>query len=500
MIPSRRRSNLAIDLGPRYLRAVQVDRRPGRRIGVVASMFERVPEDLDNATPQVLGSRLAEGLRRAGLVPGPAIFAVPRSVLSIRRVELPPAHDDELPEMVHLSVERDLPIDAADAVMDFTVVERRSDGLSVDVVVASEREIGRIREVASAAGIPVVRITPRCHGAARFADVATTTLLVDVTGEGLELTLVDAGVQIWSRGVAIGGGSDAPPTADQLVPETRRSWTSYRLTNDEIADPSLLVLGGERIADSCQAIGEATGLDAVRFTGEGVVETELDMQGIWPLVGLLLPGSRGSIIDLANPRRTPDIAARWRQRLLAAIGLAIIATGIGWTAGNRGLDDLSREVADLRDKANPALDEHLRHRRDRLRTGHLEAWASLRPDWLEHLTVAATPRTDGMSVVLDEFGGALGVEATEFAKPDRFSIDSSVRLTVEGEASQRTEAASVRQWLVEDERYVLRNTTADTDGGRRYRYPFAFVLDSSVLDPGPAVDASSPTDAPEIEP
>lgn len=456
---------------------------------MVASLFERVPEDQDGATPEALGRRLAEGLRRAGLAPGPAIFAVPRSALSIKRIELPPANPDELPEMVHLAVERDLPIEAADAVMDFTVVEARPDGLSVDVVVASSREIERIRDVALAANIPVARISPRCHGAVRFVDGAEPSLLVDVTGEGLELTLVDDGVQIWSRGVAIAGSADGPPTADRLVPETRRSWVSYRLTDNEIQDPHLVVFGGERVADCYEAIGEATGLDAVRFTGDGLVETDRDMQGIWPLVGLLLPTARDRVVDLASPRRTPDIAARWRQRALAAIGLAIVSIGIGWTFGNRGLEDLSMRVASLRDKANPALDEHLRFKRDRLRVGHLEAWNTVRPDWLEHLTVAVTPRADGLAVVFDEFGGALAVQDPVFKKPDRFTVDSSIRLTVEGEAERRDEAASVRQWLVEDDRYVLRNTTADTSGGRRYRFPFAFILDSQILDPGPEIEA-----------
>lgn len=489
MIPSTRRPNLAIDLGQRYLRAVQVARGSGRRVRVVASLFERLPEDCDGAPPNVIGRRLADGLRRAGLASGPAVFAVARSALSIKRIELPPAHADELPEMVHLAVERDLPIEAADAIMDFTVVESRSDGLSVDVFVASAREIERIRAVADAAGIPVARIVPRCHGAVRFVDGSEPSLLVDVTGEGLELTLVDDGVQIWSRGVAIAGSADGPPTADLLVPETRRRWVSYRLTDNEIQDPHLVVFGGERVADCHEAIGEATGLDAVRFTGDGLVETDHDMQGIWPLVGLLLPTPADRIVDLAHPRRMPDLAARWRQRILAAIGLAIVSIGLGWTVGNRGFDELAMQVADLRDKANPALDEHLRFKRDRLRIGHLEAWTSVRPDWLEHLAVAVEPRSEGRPIVFDEFGGALAVQAPVFAKPDRFTVDAAVRLTVEGEAERRAEAASIRQWLVEDDRYVLRNTTADTSSGRRYRFPFAFILDSRILDPGP--DAES---------
>ena len=356
--------------------------------------------------------------------------------------------------------------------------------------------LGKVGEVWAGGA---ARISPRCHGAVRFVEGSEPSLLVDVTGEGLELTLVDRGVQIWSRGVAIAGSADAPPTADRLVPETRRSWVSYRLTNNEIQDPHLVVFGGERVADCCEAIGEATGLDAMRFTGDGLVSTDRDMQGIWPLVGLLLPTARDRVVDLASPRRTPDIAARWRQRALVVIGLAIVSIGIGWTLGDRGLEDLSMQVTSLRDKANPALDEHLRFKRDRLRVGHLEAWATVRPDWLEHLTVAVTPRANGLAVVFDEFGGALAVQDPVFKNPDRFTVDSSIRLTVEGEAERRDEAASVRQWLVEDDRYVLRNTTADTSGGRRYRFPFAFILDSQVLDPGPdfqAIDGAAAESAP----
>jgi hypothetical protein len=39
---------------------------------------------------------------------------------------------------------------------------------------------------------------------------------------------------------------------------------------------------------------------------------------------------------------------------------------------------------------------------------------------------------------------------------------------------------------VADDRYVLRTTGADAEGGRRLPYPFGFSMRTKVVDPGPA--------------
>ena len=87
----------------------------------------------------------------------------------------------------------------------------------------------------------------------------------------------------------------------------------------------------------------------------------------------------------------------------------------------------------------------------------------------------------------------------EWDSKDGFSVDTSVRLTVEGEGGSREIVASVRDDLVGDDRFVLRNTVADSRGGSRFPFPFGFDLRTLVLDPGPAIDIEEMTEEEEVE-
>ncbi len=478
-----RKIQLAVDIGRRAVRVAKI--RSGRRTTLAATLFETIPSQVDAEDPVAVGSMLADSMARAGIDPGPAVFALDRSITSLKRLTLPTDDPDELPDMVRLAVERELPIDAEDAVIDFSIIDRGADGFVVETVAVPRREIERIERIADAAGMRVARVAPRCHGAMRLADSTEPTLVLDVTGEGFELGLVDHGRLRWSRGVSIEGADPGGPTAEELVPEIRRSWLSYRVSAGEIETPMLLILGGEQIADVVGGISEATGLTAQRFIGDRRVQADVDMRGVWPLVGLLLPVSADRQVDLTAPRQAPDRAARVRQRVLASLGLAIVAAGIGWTVGTRDLASLETQSADLLGKAKVAKEEHLRHKRDTLRAGHLEAWAGVRPDWIEHLMVVAGPGLAAGGTVLDEFGGTLDATDADFDRgDDTFSIQSGVRIAVEGESESRDVAANVRDVLVADDRYVLRTTGADAEGGRRLAYPFGFIMRTTVLDPG----------------
>ncbi len=481
-----RRISLAIDIGHHLMRAAQVrPGGPGRPARVTATVFERLPEDLDREDAAGVGRRLAAAMDEAGMSRGLAVFALDRSITSFKRLDLPTTNPDELADMVRIAVERDLPIDSDEAVIDFTVIGRSETGTTVESVAVPRREVDRIREIAAAAGLVVGRIAPRCHGSLRLADPNEATLVVDVTGEGLELALAIDGTLPWSRGIEIKGPDGGPPTAEQLVPEARRSWISYRLSNDDVESPRLLVLGGEQAENALDAVAEATGLEASRFVGDRRVKADADMRGVWPLVGLLLSAPASATVDLASPRKAPDIAARWRQRGLALAGLAIIAAGAGWTIGNRDLVGMRDVASDLQGKASAANTEHLRFKRDDLRVAHLEAWIEVRPDWLEQLLVVAEPGMRRGGAVLDEFGGVL--EGGDVEYDDRkkaFTTASAIRLAIEGEAASFDRAAGVRDDLVRDDRYVLRNTGGESRGGRRLPHPFAFSLRSMTLDPG----------------
>ena len=128
-----RRISLAIDIGHHLMRAAQVrPGGPGRPARVTATVFERLPEDLDREDAAGVGRRLAAAMDEAGMSRGLAVFALDRSITSFKRLDLPTTNPDELADMVRIAVERDLPIDYDEAVIDFTVIGRSETGTTVE--------------------------------------------------------------------------------------------------------------------------------------------------------------------------------------------------------------------------------------------------------------------------------------------------------------------------------------------------------------------------------
>ena len=490
MFSTGRRASLAIDLGRTSVRAVRV--RHGRSMQVVGTFMEQFPSAIDRSDAQGVGEWLGGALRSAGLGGGPAGFALERDVASLKILELPTDDLDELPGMVRMAMERDLPIEASEAVIDYTVVDHGRESTTVQAVAVPRREINRINAVADAAGLDVASITLRCLGTVdlvvRDASVGAMKnglLVVDVTGEGLEIVLLDQGRICYSRGVGMEGPGGGPPTGEQLVMETRRSWLSYRVSHGDLEKPLGFMMGGSLAASIVEDAAEKTNLSFRAFNGEVIVDDDTNMTGVWPLIGLLgLERNKGHL-NLANPRKEPDLSARLRQRALMVAGLAIVVGGIGWTIGNRSLADETARVADLRSKADSALKENLRFMRDELRAKHLDSWREIRPDWLEHLMVVATPRMGEGTVVLDQFGGSLLAEPTEYTASKTWVTEASTRLSVEGEADTQRVGFMVREGLVRDPRYTLLTSGADARGGSRLSFPFRFSMQSDSLDPGP---------------
>ena len=480
-----REAELAIDLGRSVVRAVRI--RRGRQTEVIATLFENRPKTTPVDDPQALGHWLGDALKKSGLGSGAAVFALDRDIVSIKRLDLPTTNPDELPGMVRMAIERDLPIEATDAVIDFIPIEYSDTSIAVQAVAVPRREVEWVESVAQAAGLGLASITLRCLGAAALAETVLQgedgVLVVDVTGEGLEIALLRNKELLYSRGVSMSGKGGGPPDAEQLTIETRRSWLSYRVSRGEAEAPRVIVLGGAKSDSLVEKIAEGTGLSVQPFSAGDSFKTSRNMTGAWPLVGLLGASDLMEPINLAAPRTAPDRGARIRQGVLAILGGMIIAAGIGWTIGNSQFQTLQATATDLLAKANGAHKEHLRFKRDELRARHLEEWRTLRPNWLEHLLALTSPHLEEQSVVLDQFGGAMLAEPTTFNSSGEWETLASTRLSMEGKAKSRQMVFVLRKDLVGDPRYSLRTAGADAEGNGRMGFPFRFTIQSPLLDP-----------------
>jgi hypothetical protein len=491
---------IAIDPGGRLLRAVEL--RTGRGgVHVLRAIAKPYPPGLDPSDPQALGRFVASTLDAAGFGAGDIVATLDRDRATVRRLDLPSNEDTELPDMARLVMQRETPAEAGPLVVDLLPLERSATQTTVLVVAAPERSVAELRAVVEAAGRRLARISLRTMGMARLladrpsASGEGVTVGIDATGESAELVTLRRGDVVSSR---VGGRTSGDEhNREQLVAEVKRMAMAQRLAEVDapIAEAVLLAATDDR--EALAALERVFGVRPIAYEppssigiAEGVDRAALDAS--WPLVGLLLElCAEEESIDLAAPRRAPDRSALRRQRILLAVGAFAIAGLLGWTLGNQSRRAFEESVSELRTKANSALPEHLRFKRDSLRRAHLDTWVSARTPWLEHLRFLHGFAPDPAAVLIDTWSGTLETSDVRYDRDRRWSVATEVKIAFEGEARDRGVADALRDALVDDARYALTSTGADAPGGRRLGSPFSYVL--RTRDPRSPADRAPPT-------
>ena len=493
------RTYLCIDPTGRGLRAVLVAIE-GEVASVERALVAPLPSETDADDAAAVGRWAAETLRSAGFPTGSSvhevIVALDREQATIRRLSLPTDDVDELPDMARFAIQRETPAEAGALAVD--LVPRESAGGTTTVVVAAAPNtvVERARRVAEsiASGSPVIGLrafgvarllgdAPRSAAAAADAQDAASSGVIaafDCSGGTLELVVVRGGEILYSRGVRV---ADAAAAAS----EAKRSWMGYRFTQaDEQLSAAFLLASNSWHAEFGAALDRALGMPLVAFAPSANlrVAAAVDREALgacWSLVGLALERSGlEESINLAAPRRAPDRAARRRMRLLAAAGVLIVAGLLGWTMGSFGRERARTEVEALTAEATAKLPSHFRYRRDALKLEHLRSWESASPEWLEELRFIHEFAPDSTKVVLDSVQASLEASDVQYDRSKRWKIAADLKLSLTGEARDRATADALRDALVENGRFTVTSTGADTEGGRRLASPFTYVLRGPV--------------------
>ena len=469
------KTQAAIDLGHRRLRAVEASVERGRAT-VVRAVDVAIPAEASEGGAAALGAFVAAALRDAGLRVDRATWTVSRDRVAFKRIALPAAEAHELPGMVRLAMLREAAV-GADAAIDFALGGQ--DGTDCWAVAVPAAEMDAIRSVAEAAGIAVDRVAPRTCGTAHLlASLATdgaSIAAVDLAGDSAELVVAAASGLRATRGASI-----AEESLEASATEARRSWTGFRLQQPDEHPASALVLGAAEMASAvAHALGAGLGVPTSALASHPAVRCDVDPGTAWPLVGLLLEAPRSATrIDLASPRRTPDLAARRRMRAYAAVAVVALAYSVGWTVGKKERSSLEARRADLREKAEGALAEHREFKRDELRARHLDAWAAAQPSWLDSMLYLTSFAPDPSRVVLAGWNGQSTGDEVELAKDGSMRVPAGARIAIDAEAADRSTADALREALVSKRDFTVRSTSTEGKAGRRLPVAVELVIDS----------------------
>lgn len=421
---------IAIDWDRREARVV-VATTQGRSFGIEQAFG--VPwsgEETGDAATAARAAALKSALRERGVSRGDALVTIARGVVELKQLELPPAPDDELPDLVRFQARRELHLSDENAPLDFVAVPAEAGKPRTVLAAAVEAKlIEQIRATCEGAGLRLRRVLLRpCATASlairNLADAGRPLrLTVDVGGDEAEIVALAGHDVVLLRAARLSGDAGSSDYARALTSELRRTTAAvqYQAAGRRVES---ITLCGPNAELTSIAAGLSSELElpvqvvdpAERFSESGArVSAPAELRRrLGPLVGALVDEveSVAPAFDFVNPRRRPEPPNRRRQ--FVAVGAAVAAVvlvgggAVWWKL--RSLDDqiaaLKRQSAQL----NPVVKEA--DAADK-RAAEIEKWLQSDVVWLGELARLAErfpPAKEAMLTQLRLTAHALGGE------------------------------------------------------------------------------------------
>jgi hypothetical protein len=337
--------------------------------------------------------------------------------------------------------------------------------------------------VARAAGVTLGRVALKSAGAAALLAEVSSRRGGGVLGIALgcgstEFVVVEDGQLVFARATDLvrpDKAGEQEAFVDKVAVEAKRTWMSYRVMPDSAEVDAVMALGADeiarRVATRC---GEALELaaEAADFPAFVVVPDEMpdrDRAAVAPLIGLIAEPVIGrATLDFANPRKSPDAAAKRRQKVLLGVLAAVVLIGGSYTAVQLDLKRRKGQLEDLQQEWNTQAEKYSEFLRSQARVENIDRWTGARVDWLPHISLLneQLPPTD--QAHLEQLTGR-GAEDIKFVLPSGFrqyadgnwSQNVQAVFVLDGKMARREVADALRLALVSDERYKVESKGAD---------------------------------------
>jgi Tfp pilus assembly PilM family ATPase len=438
----------ALEWDPREIRLMVASGR-GRQI-VIEQAFS-IPCETDPSaadTAEQIGRRIAAELDARGLGRAETVVAVGRNSIELRQLQLPPAPDDDLPELVRFQATREFNELDDKWLLDFVPIEGSADSPRTVLATAIAPAIlKQIEAVCQHAGLKMLRLLLRPCEAALLLEGEKSiprgqvVLLVNPLGVEADLTAVVDGKAVFLRTTRI--ASDPPPL-HALLAEIRLTMAaaSNQLGGRRIES---IVLCGDQQPDSdlARAISAELGIRVEPFdpfsgvtVGWTLVDSAPQHPGRYaPLLGMLLAELKPSkhAVDFLHPRRKPERADPRKKYMLAAgIAAAILFC---WLIEKRvERYRLVSTVVEL-EQRSAALGDEITHAKQVSATAaEIAKWNNDDVIWLDRTYALAQSLPPAQNALLGQFqansaqrGGQIDLKGFVYKVDDIASFEKSVR-------------------------------------------------------------------------
>lgn len=505
-------TRLAMEWHAGWLTAVMVGTEKGRpKLG--PGLCAKLPDGTAASDSHAVGEWVGEQIRQAGLGGKPVSWVAGRGDVLLKRLNLPkPPHDNQLPSMVRLQMNRAMPVQGTDAATDFVVL--REDGGTLDLLGASvpaERLVW-MRSMLGAAKLKLgsVVLRAQCSGCiGGLPDAGHARIVVSPGASSVEVVVVEPGGVVTSRGIdATWPSGEQEGFVRRIAVEVKRTWMGYRAAQHSLPVDTAVVIGGSGLCSAiAEAVGEVIEVEATAMSAESfaVVDSAstADPTRWLPLSGVGV--SACERIDLLNPTKAKVERSKARERVLLGAMAAVAVIGGGAVFGYLSLADLKDEQDNLRTQRVRLRGDYEAMMLTRSRLDHLRALCDSRPEWSGHLERvlghAAAP-----GVRIEQLGGASrgGVwfgdpkgDRTFGFREGEYRPAVRGELTVQGVGENRELASMVRGRLVDDPLYIVQ--TQGPDAGPDFKLDIdtttrSIPVEEAVLESAEAAESESVDD------
>jgi Tfp pilus assembly PilM family ATPase len=366
---------------------------------------ELAPRDPGQTFADVnVGERIAAALAARRIGKCQTLVAVGRSSIELRRLSLPPAPAEDLPDMVRFQAMRDLAGVGEDWPLDFVPLDASpgeagegSTSIAVLAAVIAPKLVEQIRQTCEAAGLAPERLVLRPFAAASLVRRARPSgecrLLVDLLADEADLTVVIGDHVVFVRTVRLPAEDEAQTRA--LLGEARRTIAAAQNQLGGRRVERLVVCGeSDRVEAVESLVQEQLSLPVEAFNPFSAIEIDGDLKAglpdrpgrFAPLLGMLSDEAALAHhdIDFLNPRRRPQPASRRRQYALigAAAGAVLLAGAVLIWQQLRSKDS---EIRDLQADVKTLDEQVAEYRKLQLKAEDIDAFTAGDITWLDEL-------------------------------------------------------------------------------------------------------------------
>ncbi|MCA9053208.1 MAG: hypothetical protein KDA75_05190 [Planctomycetaceae bacterium] len=379
---------LALDWNQDTLGCIEAE-LGGEKVRVLRTAQFPWPEAIDRSEdPAGLGSWIGQQLTAAGIESREAIVVLPREEVVTRRLELPNAPDEELPELVRFQAAAKSATPLDQLILDFVPLPQLEPEAPRPALMATleQKRLQHFLECSAAAGLQLRSLQASPFSVAEVAirserqrgeDSEAATLVIFQDEHRVELSILQRLGLVFTHHTRV-DPTDARALRGTLSEINRSIVTFGQLMHSSVEVARVCLIHDGEID---HALEEAL---SQRFSGrlhvvdpadDSAVETAgpdvaARLAGLAPAMGALLGRLERTVpsVDFLNPRRPPpprDLRREQMIRIGTRAGAAVLLLGIaGWWYASHldgQIADLQKEDGDLTvelKQGQPAMDAH----------------------------------------------------------------------------------------------------------------------------------------------